>query len=127
MSLGPYDLTGEPFLALYSILLAAAVAAGYFVPHLLRPAGSPQHVTDAEQLAFLAGGPSRFREAVVVRLLTARALVMTGANMFRIVPRDRTATPAERSVLALPSPFRWRAIVRALDSHVEPVERRMIA
>jgi uncharacterized protein (TIGR04222 family) len=127
MSLGPYDLTGEPFLALYAILLAAALAAGYAIPHLLRPAGRPQHVADAEQLAFLAGGPGRFREAVVIRLLAARALVMAGANMFRVVPRDRIVTPAERSVLALRSPFRWREIVRVLDSHAEPVERRMIA
>src|SRR5687767_7681323 len=110
MSLGPYDLTGAPFLALYAIPLAATAAAGYVIPHLLRPAGRPQHVADAEQLAFLAGGPRRFREAVVVRLLTARALVMAGANMFRVVPSDRVATPAERSVLALRSPIRWREI-----------------
>ena len=38
MSLGPFDLTGEPFLMLYSLLLAAAMVAGFVIPRRMRPA-----------------------------------------------------------------------------------------
>ena len=127
MSLGPFDLTGEPFLTLYSLLLAAAMVAGFVIPRRMRPAGRAQRVTDVDQLAYLAGGAARFGDAVVARLLAARALVMTGKNRFNVASRETAASPAERSVLALLPPIRWREIAYVLKSYAEPLERRMIA
>lgn len=126
MSLGPFDLTGGPFLILYILLLAATVAIGLVVPRRLRPEGRRQRVTDADQLAFLAGGKRRFADALVSRLLAARALVISGRE-FGIGARDSALSPAERSVVALPAPIHWRDIRGTLIPYAEPLERRMVA
>ena len=63
----------------------------------------------------------------MARLLAARALLLSASGSFFAEALERPATPAERAVLALRSPIRWREIVQVLDHHVEPVERRMIA
>ena len=127
MSLGPFDLAGGPFLNLYLLLFAAAIVAGIVIPRLMRPAGRRQRVTDVNQLAFLSGGRPRFSEAVVARLLAARALVMTGRDRFEAASDAAATTPAEAGVLALRAPIRWRDIGRALHSHAEPLERRLVA
>lgn len=124
MSLGPFDLTGEPFLALYLGLLALVLLLGLLIPSRLRPDGRRQNVTDPDQLAWLAGGRSRFAEAVVARLLAARALVLAGER-FRISDGSAGATPAERGVLALRQPADWSDIASTLKDHSEPLERRM--
>ena len=76
MSLGPFDLTGEPFLILYVVLLVTAIIAGIIIPRRMRPEGRRQAVSDPDQLAFLAGGKARFTDAVVARMLAAGSLVM---------------------------------------------------
>ena len=101
MPLGPYDMTGPEFLYLYASLLAGAIVAGFLVPIALRPAGRSQRVTDPDQLAFLAGGGRRFREAVVARLLASRRLVMTGRNRFKAIPGDRTGSGMGDRILTL--------------------------
>ena len=127
MSLGPFDLTGEPFLALYVLLLVVAVAAAFVIPRRLRPEGRNQRVTDIDQLAYLAGGGTRLQDAVVARLLSARALVMMGKDRFRVRSPEQATMPAERSLLTLQSPIRWCEIELALQSYIEPLEQRMIA
>lgn len=127
MSLGPFDLTGGPFLALYLLLFAVCVTAGFVIPRRLRPAGRRQAVTDPDQLAYLAGGPVRFGDAVVARLLAAGALVMTGRDRFSVAARASAASPAESSVLALLPPIRWREIAQVLKSYAEPLEDRLVA
>lgn len=126
MSLGPFDLTGEPFLALYIGLFATTILAGLIIPRRLRPAGRTQRVEDIDQLAYLSGGVSRFGEAVVTRLLAAHALVMADKKSFRAVSRDHGGTVVERSVLAIPAPIGWSDIQSVLKSYREPLERRMI-
>jgi uncharacterized protein (TIGR04222 family) len=126
MSLGPFDLTGGPFLALYIFLLVVTVTGGLIIPHRLRPPGQTRHVRDVDELAYLAGGGARLEDAVVGRLLSARALVMIGKNRFSVKSPERAETPAERSVLALEAPIRWREIELALQSYIEPLEQRMI-
>jgi uncharacterized protein (TIGR04222 family) len=127
MSLGPFDLTGGPFLALYVFLLAVAVVAGFVMPRRLRPPGRRQKVTDVDQLAFLAGGPRRFNEAVVSRLLATRSLTMIGRSRFRANAPARAASPAEGRVLALASPIRWKAVASALRSYSRSVDRNLVA
>ncbi len=124
MSLGPFDLTGEPFLALYLGLLASVLLLSFVIPARLRPDGRRQPVTDPDQLAWLAGGRARFAEAVVARLLAAGALVLAGGH-FRIGNRDSGRTPAEHGVLALRQPIDWSDIAYTLKEYSQPLERRM--
>ena len=126
MSLGPLDLTGGPFLALYGALLVVTIVAGIIIPRWLRPEGRSRRITDTDQLAYLAGGASRFADAVVTRLLAARELFMIGKDRFRTDSRAAGRTAAERSVLML-SAARWPAIEGALKRHAEPVERKLVA
>lgn len=127
MSLGPFDLAGGPFLQLYGILFGIAIIAGFLIPRWLRPDGYAGRVTDAGELAFLAGGATRFADAVVARLLATRALVMIGKNGFHAQSRDAGRTAAERSVLALPGELSWPKIARTLKPKAEPIGRRLIA
>ncbi|HTU12960.1 MAG TPA: TIGR04222 domain-containing membrane protein [Allosphingosinicella sp.] len=125
MSLGPFDLTGGPFLILYGCLFILAVAASLIIPRRLRPEGRWREVTDLDQLAWLAGGRARFADALVARMLAGRALKLTGRNLFSMDRREAAATPAERSLLALEPPVRWSAISRTLRDYAEPLERKL--
>lgn len=127
MPLGPFDMTGGPFLVLYGILLVFTIIAGFRIPRWLQPPGRDQRVTDPDDLAWLAGGATRFADTVVARLLAIRALDMIGKDDFRAVSRDAGQTSAERSVLAMPQPISWSAIEKTLQSHAEPVERKLVA
>jgi uncharacterized protein (TIGR04222 family) len=126
MSLGPFDLTGEPFLQLYTILLAVTVVAGAIIPRWLRPEGRSARVGDTGQLAYLAGGATRFADAVVTRLLAARSLVMIGKKSFHVAARGAGDTPADRSVLAIPGEVSWPMIELALKPYAQPVRRKLI-
>ena len=126
MSLGPFDLTGGPFLALYLFLLVVTVVAGFVIPRRLRPEGRIRRVTDIDQLAYLAGGRARFWDAVAARLLATHALAMIGRDSFSVDARMPNASPAERAVLALPSPARWAEIELALRNYTAPLEQKMI-
>lgn len=125
MSLGPFDLSGGPFLTLYTSLLLAAIVAGLLIPRWLRPEGNARDVTDAEGLAFLAGGPARFADTVVSRLLANGGLTMAGKDEFRVETRGGGATDAERAVLALPSPVRWPAISASLARQATTVQDKL--
>ncbi|MEO8374706.1 MAG: TIGR04222 domain-containing membrane protein [Sphingomonas bacterium] len=127
MSLGPFDLAGGPFLQLYGILFGIAIIAGFVIPRWLRPDGSAGRVTETGELAFLAGGATRFADAVVARLLATGALVMIGRKGFHAQSRDAGRTAAERSVLALPGELSWPKIARTLKPKAEPIGRRLIA
>lgn len=125
MSIGPFDLTGGPFLILYGFLFVATIVTGFVIPRRLRPEGRPSRVTDEDQVAFLAGGRARFGDALVARLLATKALMMTGKDHFSVQDRSGGATLAERSVLALYPPVRWRDIEQALKPYADPVARKL--
>lgn len=124
MSLGPFDLAGEPFLTLFLCLFALVLILSLLIPRRLRPEGRRQRVTDPDQLAWLAGGRSRFADSLVSRLLAARALVLAG-DRFLVGERAAAATAAERSLVALPQPITWPAIEGLAKDHAEPLELRM--
>jgi len=127
VSLGPFDLTGGPFLELYAILFGVTILAGFLIPRWLRPVGYAGQVTDTGELAYLAGGATRFADAVVTRLLAARALVMIGKRGFYAQMRNAGRSAAERSVLALHGDLSWPVIERSLKRHAEPIEHRLVA
>jgi uncharacterized protein (TIGR04222 family) len=130
MSLGPFDLTGGPFLILYACLFLLVLVAGLIIPRRLRPAGRRQGVTDIGQLAILTGGGRRFCEAIVAGLLARRVLSLSGGRnrlVFAVAGRDPAAPPAERSILALHPPVRWHDISEALATHVAQLRQKMTA
>jgi uncharacterized protein (TIGR04222 family) len=125
MSLGPFDLTGGPFLQLYGALLVLTAVAALVLPRWLRPEGGTPRHTDTDQLAYLAGGGARLAETVAARLLAAGQLVIDGKKF--VAGDFGRGTPAERSVLALPQPADWGAIARAIRRHAEPIRERLVA
>lgn len=127
MSLGPFDMTGGPFLKLYIILFAATVVAGFVIPRWLRPEGRSGRVTDTGQLAYLAGGATRFADALVTRLLAVRALVIVGKKSFHVARRGVGDTPAERDVLAIPGEVRWPVIEQALKPYAQPARSKLVS
>ena len=124
MPLGPFDLTGGPFLLLYGALLVFTIVVGIAIPRWLRPEGRAPRNPDIDHLAFLAGGTSRFAEAVTTRLLATRQLVMDGKKF--LAGGLGGATAAERSVLALPQPASWEAVAGAIGRHADPIRERLV-
>ncbi|MEO9131993.1 MAG: TIGR04222 domain-containing membrane protein [Sphingomonas sp.] len=127
MSLGLYDLAGGLFLEFYVALLALTIVAGYRIPRWIRPGGYEGRVTDTGEFAYLAGGKARFTDSVVARLLATRALALVGEKGFQALTRGAGRGAVELSVLALPGEVSWKEISRSLESHAEPIERRLVA
>jgi uncharacterized protein (TIGR04222 family) len=125
MSLGPFDLTGGPFLQLYGGLLVLTIIAGLVLARWLRPEGSTPRNIDVDHLAFLAGGGSRLAEAVTARLLATKQLAIDGKDKFA-AGGFGSGTPVERSVLALPQPASWGAVSRAIGRHADPIRERLV-
>lgn len=125
MSLGPFDLTGGPFLILYAGLLIVTILTGILIPRWLRPEGRmPRHI-GTDDLAYLAGGGTRLAETVTARLLASRQLAMDGKSKFSASDFGN-GTPAERSVLALPDGSNWSAVARAVRKHADTIHARLI-
>lgn len=124
--MGPFDLPGPQFLALYAVLLAAAIAFGLIIPQLLRPAGMDGPVTDEDEMAFLAGGETRLAEAVTATLLASGAIAMQGKRVAILQP-NATTSRAGQAVLALPSPASWNAIAGAVKAEGKQVWHRLAA
>ena len=125
--MSPFDLTGGSFLQLYGILFLLTLAAGSIIPRWLRPEGNSPRSVSVDELAFLAGGRTRFADALIARLLSRRALSITGGNRFAPDRREAGETPAERSVLALTPAAPWNVIEGTLRPHARSVEERLIA
>ena len=116
MGLGPFDLTGGAFLALYGVLFIATVVAGFAIPRWLRPDGGSGRTSDVDQLAYLAGGTTRLADAVIARMLAAGSLVLEGKSAFRVVAGARADSVVERAILKLSSPTSLAKLQRAATS-----------
>ncbi len=127
MGLGPFDLNGGQFLALYAVLLGLAALVGFILPRWLRPQGADGQASGADQLAYLAGGKARFVDAVITRMLAAGQLKMEGKAKARILASAGAAGSAERSVFALPTPATWPKVMQAIGRQVPDVEGRLIS
>lgn len=125
MSLGPFDLTGGPFLILYGGLLILTIIAGFTIPRWLRPEGRTPRRIDTDDLAWLAGGGTRLAETVAARLLSTRQLAMAGKNKFT-PGQFGGGTPVERSVLALPDGASWDRVAGAVGKHGDGIRERLV-
>lgn len=126
MGLGPFDLTGGPFLELYITLLLLALTASLLIPPWLRPEGRDAPIRDADALAFLAGGAQRLADAIAARLLAAGALTLQGKT-FLIARSDLARTATDRLALTFGSSTGWSDLQRTLQQAAEPIERRLLA
>jgi uncharacterized protein (TIGR04222 family) len=126
MGLGPFDLTGGPFLALYAGLFGLAVITGIVVPRWFRPEGRPTiGLRDADRLAYLAGGATRFGEALIARLFAIGALATDGSKLMLHAQRAGQGS-AERAVLALASPATWPQVTRAIAQDAAAIDRALV-
>lgn len=125
--MGPLDWNGPAFLSLYLTLLVAALILSLALPAQLRPRGRPATGTvDAETLALLAGGPTRFAESVTARLLSRGALQLRSMGRFLVLaPETAAGTAAERAVLRLPSPTSWKQLFRVLHAEADGLQSRL--
>jgi uncharacterized protein (TIGR04222 family) len=128
MSPGPFDLTGGPFLTLYIVLLVPTLIAGIVIPAWLRPEGRSGRVTDAERLAFLAGGRQRFFDTIVTRLLAADALNLIGKKGFVTAPGGAGRSEPERRLLAVArgEPAGWKQVEQALQPYAAATEDDLV-
>lgn len=127
MLLNPLDLPAHMFLPLYIALICGAVIMGLIIPRWLREDGRDGATRDVGELAYLAGGHTRFADAVVTRLLSINALTMIGKDQFGTRDKSRAVTRAERDVVSLQPPVGWSPIARTLKAAAEPVQRRLIS
>lgn len=122
--LGPFDLNGQQFLVLYLVLAVVTVIIGAAIPRWLKPEGRDGPLTDADQAAYLAGGDARLAEAVVARLLDARAATLVDKELvIREAQAGRTRT--ELAVLRLSSPAPWTAVSGALHEPAKAIRARL--
>lgn len=124
--MGPFDLPGPQFLALYGLLLVAAIAFGLIIPRLLRPAGMDGPVTAGDEMALLAGGETRLAEAVTASLLASGAIAMQGKRVAILQP-NATTSRAGQAVLALPTPANWNAVAGAVKAESRQLWHRLAA
>ena len=127
MGLGPFDLTGGPFLALYSIVLVLAGALSLWLPAVLRAPGRPGRIDSVDELAMLSGGPVRLADAAMARLLASGQLLQQGKGSFVAQNPLTGETAVERTILHTAQPATWPVIIRAVMPEVKAVERRLAA
>ena len=126
MGLGVFDLHGGPFLMLYATLMVVALGAALLIPRWLRPEGRMRQTGDVDRIAYLAGGPSRFGEALLARLMS-RGLVTVDKRMgfvLRGKPSD-AATVAEAAVLGLSSPANWAQVGRTIRMDADSLRGKL--
>lgn len=127
MGLGPFDLTGGPFLLLYLGVAGLAWLVTLPLAEALRAQGRAGRASGEDDLAALAGGPVRLAESALVRLLASRKLVQQGRRQFMAVDPKGGTTAVERAILSMARPAGWSAIMRAVTAEFSAIERRLVA
>jgi uncharacterized protein (TIGR04222 family) len=117
--------TGSEFLIVYSVLLAVAGAAAWWIPVRLRDAGRSGESPDFESAAVLAGGRTRLAEAVLTELYVRGGIVDSSDGRLVVARHDLGLGPAGKAVLALDPPLTLAAASRALGPHAERITARL--
>ncbi|HEY6817407.1 MAG TPA: TIGR04222 domain-containing membrane protein [Croceibacterium sp.] len=125
IGVNPFDWDSDTFLVLYALLFAGAFAVSFAIAAWLRPQGRAVPVADEDELALLAGGRTRLGETVLARLFARRAITV-GRNGIHLHSTVAGASVAERDVLALPSPFKWKAVDLVLAGASALLEQRLV-
>lgn len=125
MSLNIFDWHGPAFLTLYGALFVIALIASLWVERASRPEGrSGIDGNDIDALAWLAGGTTRFVDALLTRLLASGALQVVERSKMAVVRRGGNSV-AEQRILNLSSPFTYITAARQIAADAEPVIERL--
>lgn len=124
MSLGPFDLSGGPFLFLYVVLFALAWFVSLRLSLSVRPEGRPCGRLTEDEVAVLVGGLPRYSEVVAAQLLTAGHLTVEAGALS--LAADAPATPVVRALGALAQPLQWRGLDRALAALGRAAQQRLV-
>ncbi len=98
MEIGFASYTGADFLLFYGLLIVAAIVAGVWIPAALRPVGKSSQTADHEELAYLAGGTTRFADSVIAALFARKALRINKKAIIK-VEGAQGHTSAEKDLL----------------------------
>ena len=118
--------SGSQFLAFYGMMLATCVAAGLWIPAVLRPEGRRASLSDMEEVAVLSGGAERHATAVLSSLFAKNALDQSDKYRLRVTRQSVGETAAEKSVLNKVGDFTLKEALISLESHAERIEERLI-
>lgn len=116
---------GSDFLFAYTALLAAACAAAWWIPAYWRRTGRRGDEPDVESAALLAGGRSRFAEAVMADLYRRGGIVEASDGRLVIGRCDLSASAPGAALLMLAGPLTPRTARRAINAHADRVEARL--
>lgn len=124
MALGPFDLSGCPFLLLYAALFLLASILSIRLSQALRPQGRQPSRLDDEDMAVLAGGLPRHCELLAAQLLASGNLAVDGKQRL-VLASDAPATPAVRALRGTASPLDWATVERAFGALGRAARSRM--
>ena len=115
------------FLTLYGALLVIAIYLGFAIPRHLRTRGRQPSKLRDDQAAYLSGGPNRYFELVIARLMASGAAAMAPDRKIAIHETHGRYSPDEARILALPSPVGWGAVEEALRPGADLLRNRLVA
>lgn len=125
MALGPFDLSGGPFLLLYAALFLLASILSIRLSQALRPEGRQPSQLDGEDMAVLAGGLPRHCELLAAQLLASGNLAVDGKQRLALAS-DAPATPAVRALRGTASPLDWATVERAFGALGRAIRSRLV-
>jgi uncharacterized protein (TIGR04222 family) len=114
------------FLIAYGGAMIAAFILSLMIGQRMRATGRRLSVEDLAMLAWLAGGATRYTDAIVTGLLARGALAVAGRGKLEVVDRSKAETATERRIVALSSPFTFATVCRHATDDAEPMLRRMV-
>lgn len=130
LPLNPLDWTAGPFLTLQACLAAASLLGALFLRERMRRAGpmAPPASLDVVELAYLAGGPERACDAVVIGLVDAGAASYGSQSGIVTVEDRRVPLPRhlERFRDALTDGLKRPALLRAFKPRLDAVRDRLV-
>ncbi|MGJ4950962.1 TIGR04222 domain-containing membrane protein [Bradyrhizobium sp. HKCCYLS20291] len=92
MALNPFDWTAGPFLLFYVACAGVLFFIAFQARHMIGPAATTIHPLTELDLAYLAGGPHRLGDVVLLGLAAQKAATLT--------PRDHKITVSDKAPLA---------------------------
>lgn len=125
MALGPFDLSGGPFLLVYAVLFVLALILSIRLSQALRPQGRQPSRLGDEDMAVVAGGLPRHCELLAAQLLASGHLAVDGKQRLALAS-DAPATPAVRALRDTASPLDWATVERALGALGRAAHSRMV-
>jgi uncharacterized protein (TIGR04222 family) len=127
MTLNPFNLTAEPFLALYMTLAGLLFWWGFYLKSMIGPATPTVHPLSLLELAYLSGGANRVGDAALLNLISENGATITPkGDRISVTDQAPLAKLIDRppSLAVLPAMTR-QAFQKAMAPLVERVQGRL--